>query len=138
MRRDGSAIRWLKFNAVGGVGILVQLAVLAVLTGGFGIGYLVSTALAVEAAIVHNFFWHERFTWGDRWTPAGSMGRFLRFNFSTGVLSISGNLLLMKLFAGLLNIPYLPANGLSIVTCSLFNFLVSDRFVFTTADGTKS
>src|SRR5207237_8971860 len=61
-----TAARWLKFNAVGGIGMLVQLGTLAVLTNGLRVNYLLATALAVEAAVIHNFLWHERFTWADR------------------------------------------------------------------------
>ncbi|MGA2643875.1 MAG: GtrA family protein [Candidatus Sulfotelmatobacter sp.] len=53
-------MRWLKFNAVGGVGINVQLAVLLVLNSGFHMSYLPATAFAVEMAVLHNFLWHER------------------------------------------------------------------------------
>jgi len=45
-------IHWLKFNAVGGMGIGVQLMVLTALKSGLHIDYLLATALAVEAAIV--------------------------------------------------------------------------------------
>jgi putative flippase GtrA len=41
-----------------------------------------------------------------------------------------GNLLLMRLFVGVAHLQVLPANILSITTCSAVNFLVSDRFVF--------
>lgn len=54
--------RWLKFNAVGGIGIGVQLVVLAGLKSGLELNYLLATAVAVEVAVLHNFFWHERFT----------------------------------------------------------------------------
>jgi hypothetical protein len=64
--RRCSAARWMKFNAVGGIGIGVQWAVLLYLKSGFHLSYLVATALAVEAAVARNYFWHERFTWGDR------------------------------------------------------------------------
>ena len=135
MSRQSGVVRWLKFNAVGSLGILVQLGILAALTWGAAVDYLLATALAVEAAIIHNFFWHERFTWRDRWSAGGSLGRFLRFNLTTGAFSILGNVVLMKVFTGILDIPYLLANGLSITTCSLVNFLVSDRFVFASAKG---
>src|SRR5438552_6168090 len=49
-------VRWLKFNAVGGIGIVVQLVVLAVLKVTFHFDYLWATALAVETAVIHNFF----------------------------------------------------------------------------------
>ena len=48
--------RWLKFNAVRALGICIQLAVLAFLRSGLGMNYLLATALAVEATVLHNFF----------------------------------------------------------------------------------
>jgi len=126
------AVRWLKFNAVGGIGIGVQLAVLAALKSGLHVGYLPATALAVEAAVIHNFFWHERFTWADRGAGQG-LARFVRFNLTTGALSILGNIALMKLFVDGAGLPYLLSSGLSIAVCSIANFVVSDRFVFRTA-----
>jgi len=125
---------WLKFNAVGAIGIGVQLGALTLLTGGLGIDYLPATALAVEAAVLHNFLWHERWTWADR--AAGrtwrtSWARLLRFNLSTGLISIGGNLLLMRLLVGSLGVHFLAANLLTITACSVANFLVSDRLVFT-------
>ena len=124
--------RWLKFNLVGAIGIVVQLVVLALLKSGAHLHYIVATALAVEAAVIHNFLWHERFTWSDRvqlcWRE--SLARFLKFNFTTGAFSIAGNLLLMHVLVGLARLPYLPANMASIAACSVVNFLVSDWLVF--------
>ena len=62
----GLGVRWLKFNLVGGIGIGVRLAALALLVGLLKMNYLWATALAVEAAVLHNFVWHERYTWRDR------------------------------------------------------------------------
>jgi putative flippase GtrA len=124
--------RWLKFNAVGGLGIGVQLAVLLTLKSGFHLTYLPATALAVEAAVLHNFLWHERYTWADRvqtsWRK--SLPRLLRFNLTTGVVSVAGNLALMKLMVDLGHMNYLVANGIAIALCSLANFLVSEVWVF--------
>jgi putative flippase GtrA len=131
MTRSGwrsTAMRWLKFNLVGGIGIAVQLLALVLLKAVLQVNYLVVTALAVETAVIHNFLWHERFTWADR-TGAG-FTRFLKFNLTTGLFSISGNLLLMKLLVGFGHLNYLPANGIAITACSVVNFLVSDGFVF--------
>jgi len=58
--------RWCKFNFVGGIGIAVQFAALILLRSVLHLNYLVATAIAVEAALVHNFVWHEQFTWADR------------------------------------------------------------------------
>jgi putative flippase GtrA len=125
-------VRWLKFNAVGAAGVIVQLVALALLVSGLGLNYLVATALAVEAAVLHNFFWHQRFTWADR-TSAGlrqTLGRLLRFHLANGALSILGNLVLMRLLVGRFRLNYLLANLLTIAACSIANFLASHRFVF--------
>ena len=129
-----SFVRWLKFNAVGAAGIGVQLAVLAVLKSGFAVNYLVATAIAVEAAVLHNFFWHERFTWADRKARA-RVQSLMRFNLTNGAISIVGNLAMMKLLAGGLGLNYFLSNILSITVCSLLNFFVSDVFVFADATG---
>src|SRR2546430_16091794 len=81
-RRTG--LRWLKFNFVGLVGIGVQLLALALLKSGLHLNYLLATALAVETAVVHNFLWHERFTWRGR---AGK-ARFAPF-FKYQLLNVS-------------------------------------------------
>jgi putative flippase GtrA len=127
-----TALRWLKFNAVGALGIVVQLAVLFVLKSSLHLGYLLATALAVEAAVVHNFLWHERYTWADRISPSWrtSLPRLLRFNLTNGGVSIAGNLALMKLLVGLARLNYIAANAIAIAVCSLANFLVSEAWVF--------
>ena len=59
-------VRWCKFNFVGGIGIAVQFVALFLLKSLLHFNYLVATAIAVESAVVHNFVWHEQFTWADR------------------------------------------------------------------------
>ena len=127
-----TALRWLKFNLVGGLGIAVQLCVLLGLKSGFRFNYLLATALAVEVAVVHNFLWHERYTWADRVQPSWpkSLPRLLRFNLAAGGVSILGNLALMKLMVGLGHLNYLIANSAAIAMCSLLNFLVSEEWIF--------
>jgi putative flippase GtrA len=250
--RTSTLLRWGKFNLVGAVGILVQFGVLFWLKSVLHFNYLAATALAVEAAVVHNFFWHERFTWSDRsrsewgrpsWGERASgakarnlpnrlfaalkrcatqkrfsqecatqdcstqtcstqtcsaqtcstqkcaaenfvaeararpkskaagksarstqtdvhkliqecasqkfstqklrsprlnslnlrgarFGRFLRFNLTTGLVSIGGNLGMMRVMVGRAHMNYLVANGIAIAVCSLVNFAVSDGWVF--------
>ena len=122
-------VRWLKFNAVGAIGIVVQLAVLTLLKSGLGLNYLPATALAVEATVLHNFFWHERFTWSDR-RARTSLSRLAKFNLTTGGLSILGNVVAMKLLVEIAGVEYLVANLLSIAACSILNFFVADRAIF--------
>ncbi len=127
-------LRWLKFNAVGGIGIVVQLATLAILRSWLKLNYLLATAIAVEIAVLHNFVWHERFTWADR-PPSRrthSLIRLAKFNATNGAVSIVGNLLLMRLLVGRFKLNYVLSNCVAIAICSLLNFLLGDRFVFET------
>lgn len=133
-------VRWCKFNLVGGIGIAVQFAALFLLKSVAHFNYLVATAIAVEAAVVHNFVWHEQFTWvertkidrtksdSDRWRRSGT--RFMRFNLTNGAVSILGNLALMKVMVGQGHMNYLAANAIAITLCSFANFLVSETWVF--------
>jgi putative flippase GtrA len=127
--------RWATFNVVGIMGVGVQIITLVILRGWFLMDYLPATALAVEAAILHNFLWHERWTWVDRTAShdSGRLARLLRFNLTIGALSIGQTLLLMELLVGWLGIHYLLANLMSIAFCSVLNFVASDRLVFRTA-----
>ena len=122
-------MRWMRFNAVGAIGIAVQIAVLALLRTSLGINYLLATAIAVEAAVLHNFFWHERFTWADR-SGRRSFARLIKFNLTTGAFSIAGNVIAMRFLVGIAGTEYLVANAISIAACSILNFLVADRIIF--------
>ena len=125
-------MRWLKFNAVGSLGILVQLGSLGFFVHILGLHYLLATTMAVETAVLHNFLWHRKWTWADR-RGSGVLapGRLLlRFNLTNGMVSIAGNLLFMRILSGTAGLEPMLANLLSIVFCSLINFLLADRFVF--------
>ena len=140
--QPSTLLRWLKFNLVGGLGIVVQFAALFLLKSVLHFNYLAATALAVEAAVLHNFVWHERFTWAERTQPVApggngmqpswrrSLPRLLRFHLANGAVSILGNLALMKLMVGQGHMNYLVANAIAIALCSLANFLVSEQWVF--------
>ena len=136
-RAPSTFVRWMKFNLVGGIGIAVQFAALFLLKSVLHFDYLAATAIAVEAAVIHNFVWHEQFTWADRIRTDQSRGarslslrRFLRFNLANGGVSILGNLALMQVMVGEGHMNYLLASAIAIALCSLANFVVSDAWVF--------
>jgi putative flippase GtrA len=116
-------LRWAKFNAVGAIGVAVQLGTLALLIQ-LGVHYLVATALAVGAAVLQNYYWHTRWTW------KGREGSLWRFHLANGLLSLISNLVWMRMFTGWLGIPPLPANLMAIALTSTANFLLGDRWVF--------
>src|SRR5215831_16683092 len=99
-------LRWIKFSIVGAAGIGVQSAVLTLLVRVIGLNYLAATGMAVEAAVIHNFFWHRCWTWSDRMrgsaitSETGTLRMLIRFNLTNGAVSITGNLILMRLLVG--------------------------------------
>jgi putative flippase GtrA len=114
----------------------VQLGTLELLRRA-GVDYVWATVLAVEAAVVHNFIWHERYTWRDRTGPLRSelVARLVRFHLTNGAVSLVGNALAMRWLVGDLHFPVVPANLIAITACCLLNFVLSDRVVFTRCEG---
>ena len=115
----------------------MQFAALFLVKSILHFNYLAATVIAVEAAVVHNFVWHEQFTWVDRTRVEGlqpswrrSLPRLVRFNLTNGAVSIIGNLALMRVMVGQGHMNYLLANGIAIILCSVANFLVSEMWVF--------
>lgn len=116
-------MRWWRFNAVGAAGAVVQMAALALLRSGLEMGIVPATALAVEAAILHNYFWHCRWTWRDR------RGSLLRFHLSNGIVSLPGNVALTAALVSL-GLHYAAANALAIAACAGVNFAVAHVWAF--------
>ena len=134
-------LHWIKFNVVGVLGFALQSGALFVLTHSvYPINYLAATAIAVELAVLNNFVWHQRWTWSDR--PSATKGETLRrlakFNVTTGVVSISGNLLLMSVLVGHLGLPIVGANAVTVVACSVLSFFLADRIAFMLPSGTPT
>jgi putative flippase GtrA len=127
-----TGVRFLRFNLVGVLGFVLQLAVLTALMRGAGLHYLPATALAVGSAVLHNFAWHRRWTWEDRTrarlsAPSSTLARFALAN---GAVSLFGNLLLMALLVDSLRVPPVLANAVAVSACSVINFWLADTNVF--------
>jgi putative flippase GtrA len=122
-------MRWLKFNTVGMGGATVQLCVLWLLQHFTSIAYIPAVILAVEVAILHNFVWHEAWTWRgkpirDRWW------RLLRFHVGNGFFSILSNVVLTYVYKEIVGLPLVAANFAAIVTAALLNFWIAQAWVF--------
>jgi putative flippase GtrA len=122
-------IRWYKFNLVGAIGMIVQLAALATLNRLVPGHYLYATAAALELTLLHNFVWHLHYTWRDR-CGGSALAQLIRFHLSNGLVSLCGNLVLMRLLVHSAHLPILAANPIAILCCSLFNFSLSRTWLF--------
>ncbi len=123
-------IRWAKFNLVGAVGMAVQLGALAALDHCAPAHYLVASAAALELTLLHNFAWHMNYTWRDRRDGLPLLHQLLRFHLSNGLVSMVGNVVLMRMLVEGARMPVLGANAISILCCSLVNFWTGDRWAF--------
>jgi putative flippase GtrA len=123
-------VRWTKFNLVGALGMVVQLVLLAVLNRRAPGHFLLTSAAAVEVALLHNFVWHLRYTWVDRRNHSGRFAQLARFHLSNGLVSLLGNLLLTPILVKQAQLPVLAANFVSILCCSVINFLLGDSWAF--------
>jgi putative flippase GtrA len=124
--------RWIAFNGVGAVGIFVQLGVLAVLVRHLGVPYLLATGVAVELTVLHNFVWHQHWTWRDRrgHSRAELLRRLWRFHLLNGFVSLAGNLAVARVLTGGLGVDPVASNIAAIIVCSMLNFAASELAVF--------
>jgi putative flippase GtrA len=123
-------VRWGKFNLVGAMGMVVQLAALALFTRWAPGHYLFATAAAIELTLLHNFAVHLRFTWRDRRDDSLILGQLVRFHLSNGLVSLVGNLALMRILVHEARLPILISNCIAILCCSIVNFGLGDNWAF--------
>jgi putative flippase GtrA len=123
-------LRWGKFNLVGGIGMVVQLSALALFNRWMAGHYLYASATAIELTLLHNFIWHRRYTWRDRRDNSTRLCQLMRFHLSNGLVSILGNLALMRLLVHEAHLPLLVSNGIAILCCSVVNFCLGNNWAF--------
>ncbi|WP_347272411.1 glycosyltransferase [Leptolyngbya sp. FACHB-36] len=122
--------RFLRFGVVGLSGVVVDMAMLFLLSDPSMLGWALtrSKILAAETAIVNNFFWNDLWTFGDvarrqrGWTPR--LKRFLKFNLVC-LMGLILNVLLLNLFFNVLGINRYAANLLAIAIVTVWNFWIN-------------
>ena len=124
--------RWARFNLVGVAGFVVQMLTLAAVTRGLGVEASAAIPVAVLVAVSHNFLWHERVTWPGQ-LREGRLRRWLSFNLSAGMISVATNVIVTTLLVAATGAPLLAANATAVIIASVLNFLVSDRYVFSSS-----
>ena len=123
-------IRWGKFNLVGAAGMLIQLVALAFFNRCVPGHYLLASAAALELTLLHNFVAHLHYTWRDRRDNSELLAQLVRFHLSNGMVSMLGNLAIMRLLVGVAHIPLLAANTIAILCCSILNFCLGNNWAF--------
>jgi putative flippase GtrA len=124
--------RFFRFNVVSALGMLIQLTALWLLADVAHVDVLIATTAAVGTAVVHNFFWHRRWTWADR-AAARPAREFIRFASANGVISLGGNIAVMAVLVQGAGVYPVPANLAAIIVCGLANFWLGNAVVFRAA-----
>ena len=127
---DLAARRPLAFLAVASAGFLLQTVAVTLLTHVSRLSPEVATAIAVEMAVLHNFYWHERWTWGDRAARQSRLRRFGAYQLATGSTSLAGNLAVVSAAVRLFAIEVTTANVIAVAVMSLANYTIADRWIF--------
>lgn len=124
--------RFGRFSLVGLLGAALQLLLLRLLTECFHMPAVAATAMAAEITVLHNFVWHEHFTWRDRRLKGVRQKaiRLWRFHGGNGLVSLLGNTALTYCLVERLKTPILPSAIGAIAVCSLLNLFLGDRWVY--------
>ena len=129
--------RFLKFGAVGFSGVFVDLGVFWMLSNGLGLAAVTATILSAEVAVLNNFIWNDRWTFGDRSIQQpgrrSMVRRFLKFN----VLCLVGIVLqgtLVGLMSKVAGVPAIGAKLLAITLVMLWNFWINLKLSWRVTD----
>lgn len=122
--------RFIRFGLVGLSGVFVDMTVFYLLSDPttLGWGLTRSKILAAEVAIINNFLWNDRWTFGDLSSQQKGWSkrfkRFLKFN----AICLAGlvlNVLLLNLLYNAFGINRYLANLIAIALVTLWNFWVN-------------
>ena len=112
--------RMAKFALVGMTGVVVNLALLWLLHGQLGLNDLIAVPIAVEASILSNFLFNDRFTFKDRQRGHAAQ-RLLQFNV-VSLLALLVNLTAYTVLAKGFGMHYLLAEFFAIVVAFGANY----------------
>ena len=121
--------RFLRFGLVGGLGVLVNTAILYLLTSTAGVHYLVAALPATEVAILFNFVLNDRWTFRATQPQLAWQWRIARYNviaFVGMIISIAALAALTHLF----RIHYLIANLGGIACAMVWNYAGNSIFTW--------
>ncbi len=117
-----------KFALVGASGILVNELFLWLFTDIAGFYFLVSSVIAIEIAIITNFFLNNIWTFGDR-TTGSVRKRFVRFN-AVSLVGMVFNVILLYTFTTFFGIYYLISNVIAIFIVFAWNYFANRKWTF--------
>ena len=119
--------RFAKFCAVGFLGMLTDLSVMAFFVELAGLNIYLSNCLSFVAAVTVTFLLNKKWTFKDR--PDAGPGQYLQF-FAVSLGGLAWALLLLHLFVDNLHWWYIYAKLLITILVSFWNFIVNNIWTF--------
>jgi len=120
---------FIKFGAVGGLGVFVNMGFFFVFTRYAGISIELASPMAIEISILCNFFLNNIWTFRRRDTKIGFGGRILRYHLVTAVAG-GVNYLTLLLLANKLGINDLLSNLIGIGLGTFINFFLNSMWTW--------
>ncbi|MBW4466045.1 MAG: glycosyltransferase [Pegethrix bostrychoides GSE-TBD4-15B] len=139
LRQKYQLQRFLRFGLVGLSGVFVDMAMLYLLSDPTTLdwGLTRSKILASEVAVINNFLWNDRWTFGDISSRQSGwrkrLKRFLKFN-AICLVGIFLNVLLLNLLFNQLGLNRYLANLMAIALVTLWNFWLNLKLSWRVTD----
>ncbi len=139
LRQKYQLQRFLRFGLVGLSGVFVDMAMLYLLSDPttLGWGLTRSKIIASEIAVLNNFLWNDRWTFGDISSQQSGwrrrLKRFLKFN-AICLVGILLNVMLLNLLFNQLGINRYLANLIAIALVTLWNFWLNLKLSWRVTD----
>ena len=119
---------FVKFVVVGGVGTIINISILYLLTEKAGVYYLISAIFSFIIAMSSNFILNKIWTFKEN-IKLGIWKKYLQFGF-VSMLALSVNLLFLYIFTEVLGIYYILSQILAIGMALMINFLGNKIWTF--------
>jgi dolichol-phosphate mannosyltransferase len=125
--------RLISFALVGTSGAGIILFLMWLLVSVFNLNYMLGGAFAIELSIIWAFFLNNRFTFRDKIrnqkSPSHWIKRLLKYNMT----ALSGEAINLSLLFALTNVGffYLTSEAIAIFVIFIYNFTMSNRWVWT-------
>ncbi len=125
--------RGTKFMIVAWIGMLVNTGCLYFFKGVLGVRLIPASVMAIEIAIIHNFFWLRFWAWGDRGASDGRppfVKQLLIYNVATGAVDLAANVTILWVLSTLFGVQYLVANIMGMILGPFIKFWLNERIIF--------
>jgi dolichol-phosphate mannosyltransferase len=126
---NSHARRFMRFGVVGGVGAVVNMAILYLLVQHGGWNHMLAAIVATEAAILSNFAMNDRWTFRDAHSRFNWANRMARYNAIAGGGALISLAVLAALTLGI-GVHYLVANVVAIGAGTIWNYVVNSRLTW--------